>query len=438
MEAMSTASPTRSTRTAWVVWTATVVVYFVGVTHRTALGVAGVEAVARFDLAATGLAMFSVVQLTAYAAMQIPAGQLVDRLGPRVMLAGGAVLMAVGQLVLATAHDVPVALVARVLIGAGDAPVFIGACRLVAEWFPPRSVPVMVQVTGLIGQSGQLASAIPVAWLLHHHGWTTTFATLAAVGLGTAVVGALLLRTPARPAGAAPREPFWHDVRLATTPAGVRLGFWSHFLTPFSANVVTMLWGVPFFVTAQRRSTADASLLLTVLTLTAMVSGPIIGRLTGRHPLRRSWIVLCSATASLLAWVSVLAFDTPRPMWQLVLVVIVLGVGGPVSLVGMDYARTFSDADRIGTASGFVNVGGFASTILSVLAIGVVLQLVSPPGTTTYSLDAFRVAFSVLLVPWVVGVLGVWRNRVRTRADLAATGVVVPPIRDVVRRRRRA
>jgi nitrate/nitrite transporter NarK len=134
----------------------------------------------------------------------------------------------------------------------------------------------------------------------------------------------------------------------------------------------------------------------------------------------------------------VLAFDTPRPMWQLVLVVVVLGVGGPVSLVGMDYARTFSDADRIGTASGFVNVGGFASTILSVLAIGVVLQLVSPPGTTTYSLDAFRVAFSVLLVPWVVGVLGVWRNRVRTRADLAATGVVVPPIRDVVRRRRRA
>jgi MFS family permease len=434
---MRSATEPRPTRAAWVVWAAAVLVYFVAVTHRTALGVAGVEAVARFDLAATGLALFSVVQLTAYAAMQIPAGQLVDRLGPRAMLTGGAVVMATGQLVLATAHSVPVALLARVLIGAGDAPVFIGACRLVAEWFPPRSVPVMVQVTGLIGQSGQLASAIPVAWLLHHHGWTTTFATLAGVGVATAVVAGALLRSPARSADPGAREPFWHDVRLATTPAGVRLGFWSHFLTPFSANVVTMLWGVPFFVTAQRRSTAEASLLLTALTLTAMTTGPIIGRLTARHPLRRSWIVLGSATASLLAWVSVLAFDTPRPMWQLVLVVVVLGVGGPVSLVGMDFARTFSDAHRIGTASGFVNVGGFASTILSVLAIGVVLQVVSPPGTTTYSLDAFRVAFSVLLVPWVVGVLGVWRNRVRTRADLAATGVLVPPIRDVIRRRRR-
>ena len=95
--------------------------------------------------------------------------------GLRVMLAGGALVMAVGQLTLALAHDVPVALVARVLIGAGDAPVFVGATRLVAEWFPPRNVPVMVQVTGLIGQSGALASAIPVAWLLHTHGWSTTF-----------------------------------------------------------------------------------------------------------------------------------------------------------------------------------------------------------------------------------------------------------------------
>lgn len=435
MDPMSTATTARASRTAWLVWSAAALVYFVAVTHRTALGVAGVEAVARFHVEATGLALFSVVQLTAYAAMQVPAGQLVDRLGPRTLLASGAVLMAAGQLVLATAHDVPVALLARVMIGAGDAPVFIGACRLVAEWFPARRVPVMVQVTGLIGQSGQLASAIPVAWLLHHHGWTATFATLAGVGLATAAVGALVLRSPKRVADDGDREPFWHDVRLATRPAGVRLGFWSHFLTPFSANVVTMLWGVPFFVTAQRRSTGEASLLLTILTLTAMTAAPVIGGLTGRHPLRRSWIVLGSATLSLLAWVGILAFGTPRPLWQLVVFVVVLGVGGPVSLVGIDFARTFSPEARIGTASGFVNVGGFASTILSVLAIGVVLQLVSPPGATTYTLDHYRLAFAVLLVPWAVGVAGVWRNRVRTRADLAADGVVVPPLREALRRR---
>jgi MFS family permease len=437
MDPMSTeALPARATRTAWVVWSAAALVYFVAVTHRTALGVAGVEALRRFDMQATGLALFSVVQLATYAGMQIPAGRLIDRLGPRVMLAGGALLMAVGQLTLALAHDVPVALVARVLIGAGDAPVFIGATRLVAEWFPPRNVPVMVQVTGLIGQSGALASAIPVAWLLHTQGWTTTFTVLAVVGVMTAVVGGGLIRTPAKVV-AEERDSFWRGVRFATTPSGVRLGFWSHFVTPFSANVVSMVWGVPFFVTAQGLTPARASLLLTILTLTAMSAGPIVGRFTGRHPLRRSWIVLTSAVATLAAWVTVLAFDTPRPMWQLVLFVIVLGAGGPVSLVGMDYARTFSEPDRLGTAMGFVNVGGFSSTIFGVLAVGVVLQLVSPHGVTTYSLDAYRVAFTTLLVPWVVGLVAVLRQRTLTRADLAEMGVIVPPLREALARRPR-
>ncbi|HWJ84983.1 MAG TPA: MFS transporter, partial [Cellulomonas sp.] len=90
----------------------------------------------------------------------------------------------------------------------------------------------------------------------------------------------------------------------------------------------------------------------------------------------------------------------------------------------------------LGTATGFVNTGGFISTIGAVLGVGVVLQLASPAGATTYSLDAYRLAFSSLLVLWVIGVLGVLRNRRRTRAVLLAGGTVVPPVREVLERRR--
>lgn len=189
------AQPVRpSSHRAVLVYTAAVVAYFVAVLHRTALGVAGVEAIDRFGLTPTALSMFSVVQLAVYAAMQLPAGRLLDRFGARTVIVGGSLVMAVGQLVLAVAHDVPLALVARVLIGAGDAGIFISAIRLVALWFPARRVPLLVQLTGLIGQSGQLASAIPLAWLLHHHGWTPAFGVLAGVGL-LASVGAFGLMT---------------------------------------------------------------------------------------------------------------------------------------------------------------------------------------------------------------------------------------------------
>lgn len=434
-----TQPPERAPRGAVLALAAGICLYFVALVHRTALGVAGVEALERFGTQATGLAMLSVAQVAVYAAMQVPAGHLLDRLGPaRVMLAGG-VLMALGQAAMAVTDSLALALAARVLIGAGDAPVFISVSRLVSAWFPPRRVPVLVQLTGFVGQTGQLASAVVVAWVLHGFGWAAAFGALAVVGLGVAGLVALHVRLPHAGEGAPAAAPdrLWVSLRAATATAGNRLGFWSHFLTPFSAYVLALLWGVPFFVTGQGQSPAGASGLLAVLTVSAMVSSPVTGVLTARHPLRRSWIVLGSALATGLAWVLLLSQSTPRPWWQLALFCAVVGAGGPVSLVGLDFARSWSPAERLGVASGYVNIGGFASSVSGVLLVGIVLQLVAPAGTTEYTLTHYRVAFSCLALPWLVGLVGVLRNRRLTRADLAADGVVVPPVRQVLRRYRR-
>lgn len=421
------------------VYIAAVLVYFVAIVHRTALGVAGVEALERFDTQATGLAILSVAQVAVYAVMQIPAGHLLDRFGPRRMMVAGAVLMAIGQGAMAVTDSFALALVARVLLGAGDAPVFISATRLISAWFSPRRVPVLVQVTGLVGQAGQLATAVPVAWVLYQLGWTPAFGVLAAVGLLGAMVAALWVRMPhvgQAPAGTPP-ERLWTSVRAAASVPGTQLGFWSHFLTPFSANVVVLLWGVPFFVAGQGQTPAQASALLVVLTLSAMLSAPVAGILTARHPLRRSWIVLGSAATTALAWVVLLSFSTPRPFWQLAVFCAMLGMGGPISLVGLDFARSWSQASRLGIASGYVNMGGFGSTVVGVLLVGVVLELASPPGAATYTLGEFRLAFAALGLPWLVGLIGVIRSRRLTRVVLADQGVVVPPIREAVRRYRR-
>ncbi|WP_062461949.1 MFS transporter [Demequina soli] len=424
----------RAPRVAWIVFVAAVAAYFVAVVHRTALGVAGPVAVDRFGIEATGLAMLSVTQIGAYALMQIPAGRLIDKLGPRAVMVTGLLVMSAGQLVLAHAHSLSLAIVARVLIGAGDAPIFIGASRLVSEWFPPRQVPVLVQVTGLIGQAGQLASAIPVAALLHAAGWSATFSILAAAGVVVAVGAGLGLRRPPATQEELERERLWAAVRGATGPAGTRLGFWVHFVTPFMANTVALLWGVPFLVDGQGVSAKQASLLLSVLTVSAMASGPIAGIFAARHPLRRTWLVLGSAITTAVAWAAVLAFDTPRPLWQLALLMVATGIGGPVSIVGIDFARTFTEKDRLATASGFVNMGGFVATIVAVLTVGLTLQAVSPPGAATYTLGEYRIAFSLLVVPWAVGLWGVIHHRRLARRDLERDGIVVPTLREALQR----
>ncbi|MDT0165531.1 MFS transporter [Actinotalea sp. AC32] len=420
-----------------VVWGVSLVAYVVAVLHRTSLGVAGVDAVERFDVTATVLSTFVVVQLAVYAALQVPMGLLLDRLGSRRLVAGGALLMASGQLLLAFATDLGPAYVARVLIGAGDAATFISVLRLVAVWFPARRVPLYTQLTGLVGQLGQVAAAIPLAGVLHLAGWTAAFVGMGAVGVLAAVGVAVAVRD--RPPGAeAPPVPrgLAAPLREVLRTPGTWLGFWSHAVTQFSTTVFVLLWGFPFLTVAQGRTPAEAGTLLTLNVVAAMLAGPVIGVLTGRHPLRRSWMVLAIAVAVAMAWAAVLVHPGPSPLWLLALFVVVLGVGGPGSAIGFDYARTSNASHRLGTATGVVNVGGFSTAVVSILGVGVVLDLAESAGAAALSLDAFRPAFGALALPWLVGVVGVLVSRRLTRRAMAAQGVVVPPLREALARRR--
>ena len=107
---------------------------------------------------------------------------------------------------------------------------------------------------------------------------------------------------------------------------------------------------------------------------------------------------------------------------------LVLGTNGPGSMIGFDYARTENPAERLGSASGVVNVGGFVASLLTIFAIGAVLDLLTPGASPAYSTDAFRAAFAVQYVFWAIGLVGVVRHRRQLRARLARDGVVLAPL----------
>ncbi|KLD28098.1 MFS transporter, partial [Xanthomonas perforans] len=134
------------------------------------------------------------IQLFVYGAMQIPVGLLLDKYGARPMIAIGMVLMAAGQLVMASADAVGIGILARVLIGAGDAAIFPSVLRVIATWFPAQRAPVLVQLTGIIGQLGQIVAVVPLAALLHATTWSVAFGSVAGLGLLFAVLTFLIIR----------------------------------------------------------------------------------------------------------------------------------------------------------------------------------------------------------------------------------------------------
>jgi sugar phosphate permease len=159
-------------RSVYAVWIVALLVYLLAVFHRSSLAVAGLTAAERFDISAAQLATFTMLQLLVYAGMQIPVGLLVDRFGPRRVLLTGALTLTLAQAGFAFADSYVLALVARLFVGVGDAMTFICVLRLVNTWFAPRRIPLISQLTGMVGQLGGALAAVPMTIALRELGWT--------------------------------------------------------------------------------------------------------------------------------------------------------------------------------------------------------------------------------------------------------------------------
>jgi hypothetical protein len=197
----------------------------------------------------------------------------------------------------------------------------------------------MLQVTGMIGQLGAIASAVPMVLLLKGGGWTTAFLVAA----------------------------------------------------------------------------ATAGTLLSILTLSFIGSGPVLGLLVGRHPLNRSRMALTIIGATAAAWTAVLLWPGPAPMWLLVVLVVILGWNQPGSMIGFDHARSWNPGDRLSTATGIVNVGGHVASLTCIMLIGLVLAVLPGRGGGGYDPGALRWAFAVQYPLWLLGAVQILRFRGKAR-----------------------
>jgi MFS family permease len=418
----------------WIVWSVGVLAYVLAVMQRTTFGIAGLDATTRFAITPGALSAFVFVQVAVYLAAQIPAGIAVDRFGSRVMLVTSGVLLAAGQLLLAVAPDLPLAVLARVLVGLGDAAVFTAVLALVPRWFPARRVPLVVQVTTILCQLGQVLSALPFAWVLHGAGWSSAFGAAAvASALVTVLVLAVVRDAPVGAAVGRPADTSMQEIRAAVREVwrrpGTRLGFFGHMGTQFSMMVFTLLWGVPWLVSAQGLTAGEAGGMLTLFVVCTIAIGPVFGIFTMRHPLRRSWVVLAVIAAEVAVWTAVLAQPGPAPRWLLVVLIVALAAAGPGSVVGIDIARTHNPSANLGVAQSMVNMGGFLASLVVLVAMGGVLTALGG-----FTPEAFRVAWLVQYPVWGVAVTGILVARRKARRLDAERGVVPRSLREVFAR----
>ena len=115
-----------------------------GYFQRVAPSVMVAELMGEFGVGAAVLGNLGALFFYAYAVMQLPAGVMLDRWGPRRVLPGAIVFCALGCWVFATADGIAQAYVGRLMIGTGAGFSWVGALKLTTLWFPVHRFAVHV------------------------------------------------------------------------------------------------------------------------------------------------------------------------------------------------------------------------------------------------------------------------------------------------------
>lgn len=182
---------------------ALVAAYVLSQFYRAFLAVLAPVLGAEIGAGAEDLAMASGVWFLVFAAMQIPVGSALDRVGPRLTAAallgfGGAG----GAAVFAMAEGPGAVTLAMALIGVGCAPVLMAAYYIFARTYSAAVFGTLAGVVIGVGSMGNIASSLPLAAAVEAFGWRQTLWGLAGVTLVVALALGLLVRDPPKVEGA--------------------------------------------------------------------------------------------------------------------------------------------------------------------------------------------------------------------------------------------
>lgn len=419
----------------WLVFGFALLAYLVAMMHRASLGVAGFEAAEHFHSTPSVVSTFVVLQLSIYALAQIPVGSMLDRFGSRMMLVGGSALMAAGQYLLASVDVLPLAYLARGLVGLGDACIYTSILTLIPHWFSPKQVPLMAQLAGFLSVFGQLAAVYGLLPMIQGYGWYVGLSAAALVGLAASGLTFVFVRDAPEPVQRVSDQlsevvqGIWETVRHP----GTLLGFFVHFTSGFSITAFVFMWGLPYLQEAQGLSQTMAALMFTIISISGVFFGPLIGVLTARHPLRRSNLALSVIGWGILSWTLVLLWPGPAPLWLIVMLVLALAASGPGTAIGFDFPRTSLPPSRFGVANGVVISGAFLGATVTMLLMGVILSSLSG-AATQYSFTQWQWAMAIQLPMYLIGLVGIFLSRARLRQRMREAGVIVPPWRSAIAR----
>ncbi len=249
--------------------------YLLSYLYRTVNAVISPELTRELALSPGALGLLTSAYFVAFATMQIPAGMLLDRYGPRRVEPVLLLVAGTGALAFGFAEGEAELLAARALIGAGVAVCLMAPMKAIATWFPIERQASLGGWMMVAGGAGALAATAPLEFALRFASWRAVFVVLAATTYAVAIWIWLRVPDTGKPA---------HTVGFGAQWAGVRSVFanrrfwWIAPLGSFgmgSFMAVQGLWSVPWLMEVNGYDRAQAARHLLVMSV-VMLGGYLL------------------------------------------------------------------------------------------------------------------------------------------------------------------
>ena len=367
-------------------------------------GVMTRELIHDLGLNAVSLGTMAAFYYYAYTPMQLPAGFLFDRFGPRRLMTVATLTCAVGALIFGTTHSIAVASAGRFMMGMGSAFSFIGTLVLVSRWFPARYFAFLTGLVELMSCLGAIVGETPLAIAVGHWGWRHTTIALSIIGMILAALIWLIVRDSPEVVSKGKKFQSTSDKTFVQSLRQVGRNNQTWFIALYSFMVwapitaFAALWGVPFLVAAYGISTEAASTACTMIWLAIGIGCPILGWWSDKVGLRGMPLKF-AAILGIIGLIPVI-YIPHLPLFWLYFCLFLFGLAASGQSLAFGVVKDNNHANVAGTAIGINNMATVAGGALFQPVIGLFLHLywngATHNGIPFYDAADYRKAFIVL------------------------------------------
>lgn len=347
-----------------------------------------------------------------YAPMQMPAGLLLDRFGPKRCLVTAALTCTLATAVFAITPSMPLLSVSRLGIGVASSVAYLAALILAARWFHAKYFVMVVGLVQLVGALGALAGQAPVGWMLQFMTWRETTWWIAGLCLLLAMLFFVFLKDmPPGHQSDTGKVMTWRQLGRGLAVILKQTQTWAvglfAFLVWAPISVFAVMWGISFFHASLGLNEARAGILMIAIWLGVASGGPVFGwwsNAIGRRCLPMAAGGMLGAVVSMM-----LVYGNWHGSWVWVVLLFLFGVASSSQAVSFGVVFDRQPQSVLGAATGFNNMTVVMGGFLFQPMVGWLLTHHAGGGhagpVPVYVLGDFRYALWILPVSYLLSAL---------------------------------